>query len=283
MLGLPSLPNDILIDVYKACPTVQTAVRLSAANKLLRSVWLDNNNANYIVKAIITATTPAAAQAISYAMMETRLRTLFNSDEPPPIHLWVSSLMRITDLCASAIAAYVARRKSIVDRSIRPMPIEVEIPSPESYYLVRRCVLTFEFPELRDTLYEEVSSTSRDRLAEACDLQHFLNQESDMEETTRQGVLFRKRFYEPFSEDFSEDDLELHKDGWNYANDVLGTANWILDHPNDAQKLLAAIQGYVVNNMDHPGMPQAWPDSSQVRLLAEAKKRDDEQPWRRNL
>lgn len=283
MLGLLSLPNDILIEVYKSCPTIQTAIRLSTANKLLCSVWLDNNNANYIAKAIVTATTPAAAQAISYAMMETRLRASFDCDQPPPIQLWVPYLMRIIDLCASAIAAYVARRKSLVERCIKPMPTEVEVPSPESYYLVRRCVLAYEFPELRDALYEEVSNTSRDRLAEACDLQHFLSRQSNMEETIRQGALFRMRFFEPQSEDFSEHDLELHEDGWNYANDVLRTADWIQAHPSAAHELLAAIQGYVVDKMDVPKMPQPWPDLSQVRLLAEAKKRDDEQPWRRNL
>ncbi|CAD0098582.1 unnamed protein product [Aureobasidium mustum] len=103
-----------------------------------------------------------------------------------------------------------------------------------------------------------------------------------MEETIRQDTLFRKRFFRPQSEDFSEDDLELHEDGWNYANDVLGTANWIQAHPSAAHELLAAIQGYVVNNMDVPKMPQPWPDFSQVRLLAEAKKGDDEY-WGRKL
>lgn len=77
----PLSSNDILIDIFQACPTVQTAIRLSAVNKLLRNVWLDNNNANRIAKAIITAMTPAAAQAISYAITETRLRASIDSDE----------------------------------------------------------------------------------------------------------------------------------------------------------------------------------------------------------
>ncbi|KAH0369314.1 hypothetical protein KCU65_g3443, partial [Aureobasidium melanogenum] len=251
-------------------------------NKLLRAVWLDNHNANHIAKTIITATTPAAAEAISYAIMETRLRASMDSDEQPPINLWLPNLNRIVDLCASAIAAYVARRKMVSERSTRPLS-EVELPSPESYYLVRRCVLVFEFPELRDALYEEVSTTSRERLAEACDMQHFLNRQSGMKETIRQGVLFRMRFFKPASEDFSEDDLELHEDGWNYAIDVLGTADWIKHHKDDAPQLLAAIQGYVTNNMDYPEFPHPWPDFSQVKLLAEAKKRDDENPRRRNL
>lgn len=187
------------------------------------------------------------------------------------------------DLCASALTAAVARRKISAERSNKSIPAELCAPSPESYHLVRRCVLAFEFPELRDALYQEVLQTSRERLAEACDLQRFLNRQSDMEETIRQGVLFRMRFYEPISEDFSEDDLELHEDGWNYAGDVLGTADWIKYHRDDAHTLLAAIQGYVTINMDVLKMPQAWPDSSQVRLLVEAKKRDDEQPWRRNF
>lgn len=283
MSRLLTLPNDILIAIFGKCPNVQTAIRLSMVNKLLHAIWLENNNDNRIAKTIMTATTPAGAQAISYAVMETRVRASMDSDEQVPLNLWLPNLTRIVDLCASALAAYAERRKVIKDRHTMPEPIVVEVPSPESYYLVRRCVLAFEFPELRDALYEQVSKTSQDGLAEACDLQHFLNRQSSMEETIRQGVLFRMRFYKPASEDFSEDDLELHEDGWNYAKDVLGTADWITYHPDTAHELLASIQGYVTNNMDDPEMPQPWPDFSQVRLLAEAKKRDDEQPWRRNL
>ncbi|KAG9740764.1 hypothetical protein KCU73_g9111, partial [Aureobasidium melanogenum] len=239
--------------------------------------------ANLIRDSVDPTTTPAATQAIPYAITETRLRASIGSDEPLSINLWLPNLTRIVDLCASALAAYAERRKVIKDRHTMPEPIVVEAPSPESYYLVRRCVLAFEFPELRDALYEQVSKTSQHRLAEACDLHHFLNRQSSMKETIRQGVLFRMRFYKPASEDFSEDDLELHEDGWNYAKDVLGTADWITYHPDTAHELLASIQGYVTNNMDDPEMPQPWPDFSQVRLLAEARKRDDEQPWRRNL
>ncbi|KAH0336538.1 hypothetical protein KCU81_g8512, partial [Aureobasidium melanogenum] len=194
------------------------------ANKLLRAVWLENNNDNHIVKTIITATTPAAAEAISYAVMETRVCASMDSDEQPPADLWLPNLSRIVDLCTSALAAYIAHRKLASDRSTMPTRT-VEIPSPESYYLVRRCVLAFEFTEARDALYEEISAASRERLAEACDMQHFLNQQSSMKESIHQGVLFRMRFYESVGEDFSEDDLELHEDGRNYANDVLGTAD----------------------------------------------------------
>ncbi|KAG9548782.1 hypothetical protein KCU71_g10429, partial [Aureobasidium melanogenum] len=170
MARLLSTPNDILIGVYKACPTVQTAIRLSKVNKLLRAVWLENNNDNRIAKTIITATTPAGAQATSYAVTQTRVRASMDSDEQVPLNLWLPNLTRIVDLCASALAAYAERRKIIKDRHTMPEPIVVEASSPESYYLVRRCVLAFEFPELRDALYEEVSKTSQDRLAEACDL-----------------------------------------------------------------------------------------------------------------
>ncbi|KAK6003720.1 hypothetical protein QM012_009491 [Aureobasidium pullulans] len=201
MPRLESLPNDILLEVYKACPSAQTAVQLSAVNKLLHSIWLDNNNANHIIRAIVTTTTPAAAQAISYAITETRLHSSMESNEQVPLNLWLPNLIRIMDLCASALAAYAARRKLDRDRSIRPRTLKTEAPSPESYYLLRRCVLAFDLPELRDALYDELSTTSQETLAEACDLQHFLNRQSSMEETIRQEVLFRMRFYEPLSGD----------------------------------------------------------------------------------
>lgn len=70
-----------------------------------------------------------------------------DSDEQVPLNLWLPNLTRIVDLCASALAAYAERRKFIKDRHTMPEPNVVEAPSPESYCLVRRCVLAFEFPE----------------------------------------------------------------------------------------------------------------------------------------
>lgn len=72
MVGLFSLPNEILIKVLESSPNFQTAVCLSSVNKLLRDIQLENDRiAQRLIRA--TLTIPAVEEAIDLAIIESRM------------------------------------------------------------------------------------------------------------------------------------------------------------------------------------------------------------------
>jgi len=232
MPGLFSLSNELLIQIFAACPTVQTAMQLSRVNKQLRSVWLQHMDV--IVKSIIEATIPAADIAIEFSMLETRLRNSLDDNEQPPPSLWLPNLMRNAELCASA--------KEAADTYVDPPQPWRKTPmtspaSPAHWYFLRRVFLAFDYPQLRDPMHKELQAASKETREGISQFRNFIVGYYNKEESIRQGVPITLR-YPPLD----EEDHDMHQDAWHYTDDVICSARGdLVLYPDD---LALAIQGY---------------------------------------
>ncbi|KAH0288376.1 hypothetical protein M436DRAFT_61345 [Aureobasidium namibiae CBS 147.97] len=232
MPGLFSLSNELLIQIFTVCPTVQTAMQLSCVNKQLRSIWLQHTDV--IVKGIIQATVPAADIAIEFSMLETRLRNSLDGNEQPPLSLWLPTLMRNAGLCASA--------KEAADTYVDPPQPWRQTPmtspaSPAHWYFIRRVFLAFDYPQLRDPVHKELLSASEETRERISQFRNFIVGYYNKEESIRQGVPMDLR-YPPLN----EEDHDMHQDAWHYMDDVISLARGdLVLYPDD---LALAIQGY---------------------------------------
>jgi len=232
MPGLLSLSNELLIQIFTACPTVQTAMQLSRVNKQLRSIWLQHTDV--IVKGIIEATVPAADIAIEFAMLETRLRNSLDDNEQPPLSLWLPNLMRNAELCASA--------KEAADTYVNPPQPWRETPmtspaSPAHWYWIRRSLLAFDYPQLRDALHAELLATSEETREDLWRFHYFLIGFLSKDVAIGQGMPLE--FWSPPA---YVDEPDMHQDAWNYMSNVISEARGDLTLSPDYLSL--AIQGH---------------------------------------
>lgn len=233
MPGLLSLSNELLIQIFAACPTVQTALKFSCVNKQLQSIWLQHTDV--IIKGIIEATVPAGDIAIEFAMLETRLRNSLGDNERPPLNLWLPNLVRNAELCASA--------KEAADTYVDPPQPWRKTPmtspaSPAHWYWIRRFLLAFDYPQLRDALHAELLVTPEETREDLWRFKNFLVDYYNRDESIRQGVPITLR-YPPFGENEEHD---MHQDAWHYMDDVICSARG--DLVFFADELSLAIQGY---------------------------------------
>lgn len=237
MPGLFSLANELFIQIFTACPTVQTAFHLSCVNKQLRSIWLEHTD--LIVKSIIKSTIPAADLAIDFAITETRLRNSLGEHEQPPHSLWLPNLVRNADLCASAHAACSAyvRPPDCVTKERWTFP-----SSPAHWYFLRGVLLAFDYPQLRDALHAELLAASRETREKIWRFHWFLTDFCNVDECIRQGMARDWRY--PGPEGRPGDDYDMHQDAWSYQSEIIGEARGDLTiNPSD---LTLAIQGYSI-------------------------------------
>lgn len=233
MPGLLSLSNELLIQIFAACPTVQTAMRFSRVNKQLRSIWLQHTDV--IIRGIIEATIPAADIAIEFAMLETRLRNSLGDNEQPPLSLWLPNLMRNADLCASAKEA----ADTYVDppQPWRKTPMEYPA-SPAHWYFMSRVRLAFDYPQLRDAVHTELLAAPKEAREKLFRFHWFLTGYASMDEVLRQGIPQGLRLLN--GDDYED---EMHQNAWWYQSDVIGSARGdLITYP---EELALAIQGYV--------------------------------------
>jgi hypothetical protein len=235
MPGSLSLSNELLIQIFAACPTVQTAMHLSCVNKQLRSIWLQHTD--LIVKGIIKSTIPAADLAIDFAITETRLQNSLGDDKQPPLSLWLPNLLRNADLCASAhaaCAAYVGP-PDCVTKERRTFP-----SSPAHWYFLRRVLLAFDYPQLRDGVHAELLTTPKEAREKIFRFHWFLLEYCSMDEAIRQGMSQEWRY--PGPDGRWQDECDMYQDAWSYQSDVISYARGDLTINPD--ELSLAIQGY---------------------------------------
>jgi hypothetical protein len=190
-----------------------------------------------IVKSIIKSTIPAADLAIDFAITETRLRNSLGDDKQPPLGLWLPNLVRNADLCASAhaaCAAYVGPPCCITNER-RTFP-----SSPAHWYFLRRVLLAFDYPQLRDALHAELLAASEETREKMCGFHWFLTEFCNVDEAIRQGMSQEWRYPGPDGRPGENDDM--HQDAWSYWCDVICYARGdIINYP---EELSLAIQGY---------------------------------------
>jgi hypothetical protein len=175
MAGLLSLPDELLTEIYIfAGHQIHTLVRLSAVNRRFRSIWL--GDADSIIAQVVQLYTPNHQEAIPLTHLEARcplpttgFHTLNDSDQGPPLRLYLPPLMRNI-----ALASDICRRVQVsrnIDILLNPGCDLPKCKLEPLYYLTRRLLVAYHWPSLRPPLYaalQALTDESLYRFTEMC-------------------------------------------------------------------------------------------------------------------
>lgn len=120
-------------------------VRLSAVNRRLRAIWLQDSH--HIVTHALQLKALGHQGAIDLNLLEARCSmptTGFNTEAGPPLRLYLSQQMRNFGL-ASALCSRVPE----FHERCRRRGKSLAHPLPPLFYLVRQLVVAYHYPQLR--------------------------------------------------------------------------------------------------------------------------------------
>lgn len=160
MANLLSLSNELLIAIYTASPTIQSAALLSTANRRLRAVWIEHSKP--IIASILQPQIPDYEDAVDLAILE---ETWINArpNNPASLHECLPRLLRNADLASLATTEWAAWLAD--DLGPSNWRNQVNYTSPHaSYYIMRKLYLARIHPEadLLPVLYKTLLAASRD-------------------------------------------------------------------------------------------------------------------------
>jgi hypothetical protein len=165
MANLLSLPDELLTEIYiLAGQQTRALVRLSAVNRRLRAIWLQD--ADFIIAQVVQLKAPNHQDAIALTLLEIRcpvpVRGFHTLDEPyeaPPLRLCLPPLMRNLDLasavCSQLLLEIAACRQCRPDDPDWGPPM---CPLEPLYYLIRTAC------QLRPPLYAALKALSDESL-----------------------------------------------------------------------------------------------------------------------
>lgn len=223
MAGMLSLPNELLLSVFHALPTLQTAAHLSGVNRRLYDVWKDKDNE--IIHAVLGSYLPAHDEAIALAIVET------TQSHTRPAHLSTSlhalapvledNAALATELCKKRYAHFVRWRSATKIRDWECPSFWAEMPA--AYYTTRQLVLAYHHPTLRPVLLTILRQKSEETLWA------YLYFVTWMAYTMRDDEMrLRHDMNKPEDECDSEDEYEYwnNKPEWDFAYEMIRQA-WI--------------------------------------------------------
>jgi hypothetical protein len=173
MVGLLSLPDELLTEIYIfAGQQTRALVRLSAVNRRLRAIWLQD--ADFIIAQVVQLKAPNHQDAIALTLLEIRcpvpvrgFHTLDESYQGPPLRLCLPPLMRNLDL-ASAVCSQlpleIADGRRLCKGTNDPYWGPPMCPLEPLYYLVRTACVAFHYWQLRPSLYAALKALSDEAL-----------------------------------------------------------------------------------------------------------------------
>ena len=163
MVGLLSLSNELFLNIFTSCTTIQSAASLSRVDKTLNSVWCKHNN--HIATSILRQQIPEYKDAVNLALLEELWLNKNSQLASTPftklrVSLYGKQLLRITKLATSASAAHIAHNKHM---QIFP-PDQISLHA--AYYLMREIALAYLHPgaQLQDALCQTLRSYSKEDL-----------------------------------------------------------------------------------------------------------------------
>jgi hypothetical protein len=168
---LLSLSNELLVNVFSSCDTIQSAATLSEVNKTMNSLWVTHNN--QILTSILPNQIIGYKDAKDTAILEEtwiKKNTELASDTSgrPRVHLCLSTLLRNAKLARSATAAS------------NTLPGQEHLPSCHvAYYRMRKIVLGRLHPEaqLRHVMISTMNIFSEEDNNTLAELNKFLRRE----------------------------------------------------------------------------------------------------------
>lgn len=235
MAGIMTLPNDLLILVFIASPTVQDAGRLAGVNRKLYDVWLGHST--YIVRHILQSGIPAYEDAIALAMTEAHFLPPAPSGPSNPLPgLWIPRLLRNADFasatCARCILFYEAIPYPEADWRQLILSATATALFPALYYLLRQLVLSYHVPTLQPALRSKLEAFSTEKLHIYDMFGNFVYAHMDDAEQIRQEMHKDKKDWSSVDE---VGNPILVKDEWDFAVEIVTDIYW---KKRDAEKLL---------------------------------------------
>lgn len=222
MTGLLCLPDELLTQIYiLASLNTRSLVRLSATNRRLRTIWLQDSD--YIISRSLELKAPGHQDAITLTNMEARcpmpvsgFHHLDSSQEHPLLRLHLPQLKRNVGLCSAICRNTMEWHNSTYKKD------PIGHPLPSLFYLLRRLMLAYHYPEFRRPLCDILKSYSDEALEAGRRIKVYLGYRN------AQGADFRRalQIYDYNAERIPFDDLD-EKPGppetgaWGFAWDVM--------------------------------------------------------------
>jgi hypothetical protein len=155
MTNLLSLPEEIITQIYIfAGENTRALVRLSAVNRRLRALWLQDSD--YIIAQSLELKAPGHQDAIALTLMEaccpmpvSGFHRVKASNDDPSLRLHLPGLMRNIGL-----ASMVCTKTSEWQNST----YKEDFPNP--YYLKRQLMVAYHYPDLRQPLRGKLETLS---------------------------------------------------------------------------------------------------------------------------
>jgi len=149
MVGLLSLSNELLIQVFTSCTTIESAMSLSRVDKTLHSIWLKYNGK--ITRTVLQRQIPEYENAVDLAILEQVWITRNTQLAAPPFSKVTTQLLHNAKLATSATNARTVRL--LAGGGNVPDILKICSPNHTSlhtiYYLMRTIALSYLHPEAR--------------------------------------------------------------------------------------------------------------------------------------
>lgn len=153
MAQLFSLPEEIITQIYIfAGENTRALVRLSAVNRQLRALWLQDSD--YIIAQSLELKAPGHQDAIALTLHEaccpmpvSGFHRVNASKDDPSLRLHLSGLMRNVG-AASTVRTKTSEWHNPTYKT-EVLPIET-LPKP--YYIMRQLMVACQYPDLRGPL-----------------------------------------------------------------------------------------------------------------------------------
>jgi hypothetical protein len=164
MVGLLSLSNELLVQVFSSSDTIESAASLSSATKTLHSLWVEHNN--QILTNILSARIIDYEAAVELAILEeiwakANVQLASSTSFRPPVRLYVAQLLHNAKLATSATVALKACYEDEYPEKYNPS--RPAIPACHvAYYQMRKIVLMRLHPEaeLQHVIHSTISDCS---------------------------------------------------------------------------------------------------------------------------
>lgn len=156
MTNLLSLPEEIITQIYIfAGENTRALVRLSAVNRRLRALWLQDSD--YIIAQSLELKAPGHQDAIVLTLMEaccpmpvSGFHRVHASKDDPSLRLHLPGLMRNVGLASTVCTKTLKWHDSIYRTE----------SLPNQYYLVLQLMVACHYPDLRRLLCGKLGTLS---------------------------------------------------------------------------------------------------------------------------
>ncbi|GAB7326993.1 hypothetical protein MBLNU13_g10940t1 [Cladosporium sp. NU13] len=195
MAALEKLPNELIDLIFASAPDIHTAVSLSATNRWLNEIWLEDSELFAI--AILKPSIIAYLQAVDLAIAEERLEGQLRhkhalTTAKPPVHHYAARLLHNDQLAKSAAAAF---HRSLKTRS--------RASHPQAGF--------------QSSLLETLRTSSVVTLQTNAELALYLGGQADHDERVKHGTSMPEEDWPIDQGGYAE---AADHPGWDYAGEV---------------------------------------------------------------